>query len=145
MRLLPGRPHRLVSRPSHRPFEILSECHILGLLRRVLQADLWYGDGVPCVGHSGGLSDGGRGTTGPLHISDSAQVLETLCRFLWTVVERDPSGWCVITVSKNASLPFSSGSRVAKLDGSFNRVEVVMEGRELVGVESSTCVIGNTH
>ena len=32
-----------------------------------------------------------------------------------------------------------------KLDGSFNRVEVAMEGRELVGVESSTCVVGNTH
>ena len=61
----PGRLHRFVSRPGHRPFEILSECHILGLLRRVLQADLWYVDGVPCVGHSDGLSDGGRGTTLP--------------------------------------------------------------------------------
>ena len=28
-------------------FEILSECHILGQLRQVLQADLWYSNGVP--------------------------------------------------------------------------------------------------
>ena len=74
--LLPSWPHRLVSRSGHKSFEVLSECHILGLLRQVLQADIWYSDGVPCVGHSGRLSNGVR----PLHISNSTQVLETLHR-----------------------------------------------------------------
>ena len=40
-----------------------------------------------------------------------SRYLSACVTFLWTVVERDPSGWCVITVSRNASLPFSSGSK----------------------------------
>ena len=40
-----------------------------------------------------------------------SRYLSACVTFLWTVVERDPSGWCVITVSRNATLPFSSGSK----------------------------------
>ena len=45
--LLPSRLNRLVPGSGHEPFEILSECHILGLVRQVLKADLWYSNGVP--------------------------------------------------------------------------------------------------
>ena len=56
--LLSSRTHRAVTRSSHNSPEILFECHILGLLKQVLQADLCYSHSVPCVGHSSRLGHG---------------------------------------------------------------------------------------